>query len=562
MKYNKVNLTTAISAVVFLVLILCISIQTGATELPAATEQVTMDSCYIENGIVHIHATLDPNTISSPESLTGADPNLYLLEQEPYEDGILNKYNVGYAAKTAELSFSLPLYETNYGNRLYNKFVMAVWDSEKYQIVSEPIYISNPEAVARNNEPYYLPSSKKGLLIDFTQAASAVRLGVSHVIVNIPWSRILGEGIVYWYDGEPYHFNQAIVEKYDQIINTFSSNSMQVTAVILNSWNPAATDLFYPNAQETDGVYYYMFNARTEAGYKDIKAIMSFLAERYSGLHSSYGKISNWIIGNEINNQQWNYLGPADLNTYIREYERVFRVFYTAIKAQNSTDKVFFSLDNNWMNEADGQLRYNGKDVLDQFNARILQTGNINWNLAYHPYSVPSFEPEFWDDYQSGLVRDDGFTPVISIANISTLTYYLNQPQFKDKNQCTRRIILSEQGFSSQSATRGSVEAEQAAAFAYAYYIVDSNPYIDAFILSRQIDAPSELAQGLAFGLYHCIGDSDDAHSIGAPKMIVDVFKNIDVQSTTLQTTEFAKEILGITRWSDVVPNFRWKNLE
>lgn len=562
MKLKKFFYETAavLRAAIFFAVLFCL--QAYAEEPPTATERVVMDSCFIEGDTVYIHATLDLTTITSPELITGADPNLYLLEQQPFEDGILNKYNVGYLPKTSDLQFALPLHETNYGSRLYNKFVLAVWDSEKYQIVSEPIYINNPEAVSQNHTPYELPASKKGLLIDFTQAATAVKLGVSHVIVNIPWSHILGEGISYWYEGETYHFNREIVEKYDQIINTFSSNSMQVTAVILNSWNQETPELFYPGMQETPGIKYYLFNARTEAGYKDIRAIMTFLAERYSGLHHQYGRISNWIIGNEINNQAWNYVGAMDLDSYVREYERAFRVFYTAIKSQNASDKVFFSLDNNWMNEADHQLKYNGKELLDRLNERMRRTGNINWNLAFHPYSVPTAEPEFWDDYETGLVRDDEFTPVISIANISTLTYYLNKPEFKDKNQTTRRIILSEQGFTSQSQTRGTVEAEQAAAFAYAYYIIDSNPYIDSFILSRQVDAPSEVAQGLAFGLYECIGTDDNQYSIGREKLIWSVFQNIDIKSKTLETTAFAKEILGITRWSDVVPNFRWKNLE
>ena len=53
-----------------------------------------------------------------------------------------------------------------------------------------------------------------------------------------------------------------------------------------------------------------MFNAETEAGFDQTKAIASFLAQHYSGDNPNYGKVSNWIIGNEINNQQWNYMGP------------------------------------------------------------------------------------------------------------------------------------------------------------------------------------------------------------------------------------------------------------
>jgi hypothetical protein len=87
------------------------------------------------------------------------------------------------------------------------------------------------------------------------------------------------------------------------------------------------------------------------------------------------------------------------------------------------------------------------------------------------------------------------------------------------------------------SSTQG--EAMQAAAFAYAYYIIASNPYIDSFLLNRQTDAPEEVAQGLAFGLnYHG----------GGRKQIFEVFKYIDTPDHE-RYTEFAKAIIGISNW-------------
>jgi len=59
-----------------------------------------------------------------------------------------------------------------------------------------------------------------------------------------------------------------------------------------------------------------------------------------------------------------------------------------------------------------------------------------------------------------------------------------------------RPVILSELGYSSSQG-----EINQAAAFAYAYYAAENNPYINAILLSRQTDAGEEIAQGLALGL-------------------------------------------------------------
>jgi hypothetical protein len=40
------------------------------------------------------------------------------------------------------------------------------------------------------------------------------------------------------------------------------------------------------------------------------------------------------------------------------------------------------------------------------------------------------------------------------------------------------------------------------------------------------------------------------------------VFHDIDQKRYTLETSNFAKSIIGINKWSDVIPNFRWKSLE
>lgn len=89
-----------------------------------------------------------------------------------------------------------------------------------------------------------------------------------------------------------------------------------------------------------------MFNTKTQEGFETTRAIFAFLADRYSGKNhnSNYAKISNWILGNEINNQIWNYMGPADLNAYVSTYQQAFRTFYTAIKSTSARTGFIFHL--------------------------------------------------------------------------------------------------------------------------------------------------------------------------------------------------------------------------
>ena len=170
------------------------------------------------------------------------------------------------------------------------------------------------------------------------------------------------------------------------------------------------------------------------------------------------------------------------------------------------------------------------------FNRQIQSHGDIDWGLAQHPYNVPLTEPRIWK--ASKYVKHNANTSMISMANIEVLINYMRQEQFLDQNGQVRSIILSEQGYTS---TGG--EANQAAAFAYAYYKVEAYDEIDGFLLNRQTDAPEEVAQGLAFGINN---------TGGGHKQIYDVFKYIDTPEHAAHT-DFAKPIIGISSWSEIM---------
>ena len=530
----------------------------------APSEFIHITSCQIENGN---QVVIRGQQEGSWSDSAVYDNYLYLFEMKPYQRTLEGRTDYcAWITKGDDIVFKLPL---NYGteqDRLYSSFVVAVYDGSQYTIVSNEMYVTNPETLAKYTDAYQDGLTKKGLLIQNTTFGleDAFDLGVKHVIVNIPFNHILGTGIDYVYDGKTYHFSSEVVATYDNTIRSMSEKNMIVTAVLLNGWNANTPELFYPGLTEqpSNVATYYGFHVSTQEGYDTLRAIAAFLADRYGSIHSSYGKVSNWVIGNEINNQLWNYMGPMSLEKYMEEYERAFRVFYTAIKSTSSNSRVYFSTDYNWINEADGQLKYNAKDVIDTFNNLVIPGGNIDWNLAYHPYSMPMTEPEFWNDTETGLITADAASPVINMINLNVLTDYLQQSQFLDTKGQVRSVILSEQGFTSTSLTRGKVEELQAAAIAYAYYIADSNPYIDAFIMSRQVDAPVEVNTSCSFGLYSCDMSQPNDIVPTMPKPSWNVYKNIDNRRTTLETTEKYKQYIGIEKWSDVIPNFRWRNLE
>lgn len=282
---------------------------------PAPTEFAHITSCEVTGG----------NQVSIKGQMEGSwsdpayyDNYLYLFEMKPYQRDL--KGRTDYAAwitKGDELSFQLPLNHGTQEDRLYSSFVVAVYDGSEYTIVSNEAYVANPESVAKYTDPYKTAQTKKGLLIQTTPAmlSDAFSLGVNHVIVNIPFNHILGSGIDYEYDGKTYHFNKDVLAVYDDTIKRMSEKDMTVTAVILNGWNDSTPQLYYPGVtkQPASVANYYGFHVATEEGYESLRAIAAFLADRYGSKSSPYGRVSNWVIGNEINNQLWNYMGPMSL---------------------------------------------------------------------------------------------------------------------------------------------------------------------------------------------------------------------------------------------------------
>ncbi|MEY8394736.1 DUF5722 domain-containing protein [Lachnospiraceae bacterium 45-P1] len=521
-----------------------------------AYDSASLTTCTVENkNTVVVTGTAVSGTLNEGE--TPDDGYYYLFELHPYEAEIGTRTDyISWCNKGGELKFSLPYSGNVADSILYSRFVVALKTGNTYRAISNPIYITNPEDMASFTEEYPDSMSKKGLLIELDMLGDALNLGVKHTTINIPYHHLIGGDLEYNYNGVTYHFNKELIESYDRMISSFSNKGIIVTAILLNGWNEAFPELHEAGVPKTSGALYYGFNVSTKEGFETTRALLSFMAERYSGANYNHGRVSNWIVGNEVNNNKnWNYVGPMELAPYAKLYEKCFRVAYTAIKSHSKNARVFFSTDYEWRRE-NSTLMYGARDFIDLFNAGIRAEGNIDWGLAYHPYPHPLTEPEFWDDDQTGAVNDTVDSPVVNFKNLNVLTDYFQQSHMRTADGRVRHIILSEEGFTSDSPTRGKVYDIQAAAYAYAYYLVDANPYIDAFILNRQVDSVVEVNTSCAFGIWTVDMERNDKVAAVMPKNIYNVFKYIDTKQS-LKYTEFAKEIIGISSWSEVIPGFK-----
>lgn len=473
------------------------------------------------------------------------DKFYYLFALNTYESGIAEDAEyISREYKDSETSFTANLNYNSSNSRLFKKFAVAVKLDGKYVQVSTPSFITNPEAIAKYSSVFQQPASKKGVLVDPNKLRGGELddLGVKQAAYNIPVARLLGPTtsaayptVYYTYNGRTYTLNGQVIAEYDLVFSTLTAKGITTTAIILNNYSSAYPQLIHPQARSGGSAPYYMFNGAEESGVEYMAAIGTFLAERYSG--NSHGRISNWIIANEINaRKEWNYMAYTDIETYVEEYARGFRVFYNAIKSVSSSARVYISLDQQWDRNIKNNTNYDGRDILDVFNRNISSKGNIDWGVAQHPYNVPLTEARIWK--ASKYVSHSADTSMISMNNIEVLINYLKQEHFLTDDGQVRSILISELGYTSHAG-----EALQAAAFAYAYYKIEAYDEIDGFLLNRQTDAAEEVAQGLAFGL---------SSAGGGHKQIYNVFKYIDTGQHS-QYTDFAKDIIGISSWSEII---------
>ncbi|MFD0715720.1 DUF5722 domain-containing protein [Paenibacillus sp. GCM10027626] len=506
-----------------------------------------------DEGSITIAGTVKPDYAAAH-----AGDELVLFELPTYgkTDELAGLTPIAQLAMAKQFAFAVSLHDGGH-NRLYSKFAVAFRNAAgELTLADAPHYITNPDKLAANREPFPEAKSIKGLQVQMTDDAE--ELGISHAAINVSYNGMLytansnpANTIPYEVDGETFYFKKSFVNHLDSQIKSLSDNDTIVSLILL-MYNEMAPDtpnahLIHPDWQP--GGIVYALNTSNELGVKYVKAITTFLAERYSQPDEPHGKAVNFIVGNEVGqNQIWNNMGPKTVDKYVREYVQTVRLVDTIVRSHYANARTYISLDHFWDENisADSLWKYDNKVIVDMLNDLSREEGDFGWNIAFHPYPENLFDPKFWNDESP---TDSFTTPRITFKNLQVLVRYLQQQPFLRDGQM-RRIILSEQGLNSLANTAADQQL-QAAAYAYAFYKIKFLDGIDSFILHRHVDHAEE--GGLNLGLW-----THAPNTISTPfehKQIYDVFKYIDT-ARSLEVTEFAKAVIGIDDWASVIPGF------
>lgn len=501
----------------------------------AAENTVTVHFCNIQGNQVVVAAT---------GSAASDDGQYYLFALQTYETAVGARQNYCAVGTLTDgiLYFTTPLNLDTPASQLYSRFVVTVKRGGTFVPVSNEMYILNPEAASAKATVSISEATgnKKGITAYWPYAHILSDLGVGYAGHTVDTAAFFnGGGINYTHNGKTYSFNAQEVKVLDTIVGLYNAQNADVCFILVNSFSAGTADMIHPEALGTGkNPHFYSVNVTTQAGQEKFAAFMSFLANRYSG--GKLGSVQSYVIGNEVNSSDsWHYAGEISAQAFAADYATQFRVAYNAIKSHNSAANVYICTDQRWTH-SDGGSSYGGKPVIDAFNAEILRTGNINWGLSFHPYSVPLTHSSFWTTAPGygalKLVDHTPNTKMITPLNMEVVTNYFQQPQYLSPAGTVRNIIISELGFS--SAGSGNDENIQAAAIAYSYKLIAANPYIKMVLYSAMLDNPEEIAQGLANGLLN---------ANGAPKPAYFVYQMVDRDSLN-QYAPF----VGVSSWSQL----------
>lgn len=461
--------------------------------------------------------TLDATTVTIEGTTSGTGP-FYLAEIEPHDYGFNQQTfrhvvplttNSAGAFRVEEPRF-VALDDRQY-DRLYSRWaVVTASGAGTYALASATAWPTDIARVALNNLPEDKAETIKGLdgLTGSTigNFDDLVDLDIKSMKINLLLNGVYSAGpssLTHTFNGKTYNINESFVQKLDASILRCTENDIKVALVLLLPLSITNEDLrrifVHPDAYL--GLY-SMANVTSAEGVEYYTAMIDFLAERYSRPDQQYGRMDQWIIHNEVDaHTSWTHAGQKPVELYTQIYDRSMRLVHFTIRKHNPTAKVFASFTKHWNSKAGSEDNFRSKDILDVLGRLTNKESDYEWNIAWHSYPTNLFNPLVWNDAVSETPLNFDARQ-ITPRNLEVIDAYVRQQSLLYNGKKVRTILLSENGFSSNTAKNANAnQTTQAAALAYFWKKTYLRlPAIENIQLHRWVDNPNEA--GLEFGLW------------------------------------------------------------
>jgi hypothetical protein len=469
--FGTAMLVLAISLMVFTV---------SAEESPFNIESVTIIQ---ENNLISVSASVDKEYVKENEGQT-----VHLFRLPPNNDPENLSGLTPISSK--EISDELDFTENFTKQLIYSSYILATQNGDgTYSTVSDNIFISNPQDIADNTEAFPQSTTKKGLVS--TISADAQYLGVSHTTIDVEIEDYISpvktdDTISHTFFGQTFYINAKKLSALDHKIRVYSDADINVYLNIIlgKSTIPELDFLYY---SKNDAASLFAINTKSVKSARHFAAFCDFLTSRYSVTDGNYGFVPGYILGYEINAAgKWGYPSTATLEEYTENYANAYRILYNAVKSTYANGRVYVSVSN-LFNGDESTTDYGSREFLAAFAENMKRGSDTDWALAVNPYASDPLMTEFWNDTEA---TDNDDTKYVTLKNLDVLCKFMESEDMLYKGN-VRSIIISEFGIHGD-ATDTNASERQAAAYALAYAIADTNPYVDAFIYYRHTDHTAE----------------------------------------------------------------------
>ena len=428
-------------------------------------------------------------------------------------------------------------------SRLFSSFLVASYNeaTKSYTPLTPPMALSNPQGAAESAsaEPPQ-KDSIKGLISDY--AADAIRLGISHTIVDVPMDEMILSGweeraVSYVYNGTTAYLDAEALAELDETVGVYTAAGVRVYLRFrlgsLTETTKAPLGLYHSAIPEEDASADAAVNMSTSFSANIMEGFFDFMAERYAAPTDGSLPVTAFIIGYRVNSQV-DHKGSESMASFITNYEKLVRVANVALKSHNSKGQVYVSLDyHRSVREMEG-----GWDVptfLSAFREEAALRGDYDWQIACELYADNN---SVWEE--DPVANADFYT----VGSLSTLTDILSGDKYRGPLGEERRVLVS--GFSVPAVTvggsmdDGEAANRQAASYAYAYMVCMHNPHVEALIYSEYVDGADSAEQIALCGLraVKSVEISGEPCLLpGEARSIYDVFKKVDTTEATSLST-------------------------
>ena len=375
-------------------------------------------------------------------------------------------------------------------------------------------------------------------------------LGIEHTLLNINLPAMMREepkedSISFCCQGKEYWFDKKAVEEADAVLKNAWSYGISATAILLNSPRLFGSNqeeallrkVIHPDFDwEDPEAFISAFSMDTEDGRRYYEAFVEFLSCRYMRDDARYGRITGFIVSNEVDAQRvWGNAGKKTVEEYTREYTKALHLTWEASHRYWEHAQVFLSLDHFWCGvyEPDKPLQsYRGRDIVDLVLQYGKELGDFGWGIAYHPYPEDLRYPDFYNDRIPTFYFD---TKEITFKNMEVLHAYLGQEKFLYQGK-RRPIVLSEQGFNSRE--DAFTEQQGAAGYVLAYRKMKRLPGILWMTHHAYLDNPKE------FGLHLGIRERNEDGTPGRKRPIYEAMGDMGTEREEARVA-WARNFIG-----------------